>query len=89
MSGVLFEGVGPTAGRYGSVLAARQTIFGFCRPRSLAIDWADLFPRQLYSIARVSTLAAIILVTIGQDVRTPYNCQVGASSHFQTLHTGA
>ena len=88
MSGVLSEGVGPTAGRYGSVLTARQTIFGFCHPRLLAIDWADLFPRQLYSIARVSTLAAIMLLIIGQDVRMPYNCQVGVMSHFQTLHTG-
>ena len=86
MSGVLYEGVGPTAGRYGSVLAARRTILGFCRPRS--IDWTDIFPRQFYSIARIATLAAISLVIIGQDVRTPYNCQVDATSRFQTFHTG-
>lgn len=65
-----------------------KTYLGFVVPRSLAIDWVDLFPRQLYSIARVSTLVAMMLVVIGQDVRTPYNCQVGAMSDFQTLHNG-
>jgi len=86
MSGVLYEGVGPTAGQYGSVLAARRTYLGFCRHRS--IDWTDLSPRQPYSIARVAILAAVLLAIINLDVRTAYNCQVGAMSHFQTLHTG-
>lgn len=42
-----------------------------------ALPLADLFTRQIYSIARVSALLGVILCIVIMNVTTPINCQVG------------
>ena len=74
MNGMSSEGIAPTYGRYGFVASIRVSSPPNPEPK------IEPYLQQLYSIARVSTLLAVILNMIGFDVTTPINCQVSPVS---------
>jgi hypothetical protein len=47
--------------------------------------WADLFIRQLYSLARVAALLGVIFFIVIMDTTAPINCQVGTVLYVYSL----
>ena len=54
-----------------------STSLGFASP---TMGLVLILPAKIYSVARLTTLASVILTFIGLDSTTPINCQVGFSS---------
>jgi hypothetical protein len=47
--------------------------------------WANLFIRQIYSLARVAALLGVIFCITIMDITTPINCQVGTVFYVYSL----
>jgi hypothetical protein len=47
--------------------------------------WADLFIRQIYSLARVAALLGVTLGIVIMNITTPINCQVGTVFYVYSL----
>ena len=80
MSGMSFEGIAHTDGRYGFVV-----LLGFVAAHWFPATENRTLLAQVYSTARVSTLLSVILNMVGMDNTSPLDCQASPVAYVWSV----
>lgn len=82
MSGMSFEGIALTIGRYGSVMIP----FSSRLHRPALSTELIYYVWQIYSTSRIVTIISLTIILAGIDDPTPYNCEVSVVQIYSYAH---